>query len=301
MNDTRATTPRPRRTRLGVRGMITAVGAAGMAAAVTVGAFAIAGLSSAGEARDHVSELGQATSHAQEMEYFNADVSGWQTAYAWDARRIGGAAAVQPDNANRAGFLDISEELRAELDQMPVGILTNDEQALYDQIAADWDTFFTLDAQVSGLYAQNTPASVDAADALILGDSYEVYFGIIELTHQLKASLEERTAQAGIAAAESQASTTRTMVAVVVLGALLVLGVALAVVRRIVRPLAAVTAVATALAAGDLTRRSGVDQGDEVGRMAASLDQAQESLRSVLSSVAVSSDAVAASSEELSA
>ncbi len=281
--------------------MITAVGAAGMAAAVTVGGFALAGLDSGGNARERVAELSQAVSHVQEIEYYNADVSGWQTAYAWDARRIGPAEAVQPDNANRAGFLADAEALRAELDRMPVDALTAEETALFEQIAADWAQFFTLDDQVAALYAQSTPAGTDAADALILGDSYDVYFELIGLTQQLRESLDERTAEAGAAAAASQSNTTRTMVVVVVLGALLVLGIALVVVRRIVRPLAAVVSVAAALADGDLTRTSGVERSDEVGQVAAALDRAQANLRGLMASIAGSADAVAASSEELSA
>src|SRR3954463_5205482 len=102
MNRVRQADHRSRRLRLGVRGMISAVAATGMAAAVAVGGFALAGLGNAGHARDAVSALDGALSHAQQLEYYNADVSGWQTAYAWDARRIGPVLAVQADNANRA-------------------------------------------------------------------------------------------------------------------------------------------------------------------------------------------------------
>jgi methyl-accepting chemotaxis protein len=281
--------------------MIASVGAAGLLAAATVGAFALSGLGSAAQARDRVAALEGVRSHVQEIEYFNADVSGWQTAYAWDARRIGPVQAVQADSDNRAGFLDITDRLRTELAAMPVEDLTADEAAVFDEIRADWTTFFTLDDQVAALYSKGTTATTDAADALILGDSYDVYFGLIDLTHQLRQSVEQRVTQAAAAAADQQASTIRNMVVVVVLGSLVVLGTAVAVVRRIVRPLGAVMTVAAAMAEGDLTRSSGVDQNDEVGRMAAALDAAQTSMRTVMASVVASADAVAASSEELSA
>ena len=74
-----------------------------------------------------------------------------------------------------------------------------------------------------------------------------------------------------------------------------------AVVRRLTRTVRAVQRSAEAMAAGDLTTPTGVTSSDEVGRMAAALDSAQESLRDVLASVVASADAVAASSEELSA
>ena len=290
----------PRRS-LGVRGKILAVGAAGMAAALAVGVFALSGLGSAGNALENVNALDGALGHAQTIEYFNADVSGWQIAYAWDARRTGPLEAVAADADNRAGFLGIADKLRAELGAMPTEVLTGKEAKIFADITTKWQDFFTLDNQVVALYSQNTPAGTDAADALILGDSFAVYYDVIDLTRQLKESLAERVHAATDAAAKAEAQTRWTMIAVIVLGAIVVLGVALTVARRIIRPLGAVMNVATALAAGDLTRTSGVNQGDEVGRTAAALDKAVADLRQVLSSVVGSADAVAASSEELSA
>ncbi|SFF63610.1 methyl-accepting chemotaxis protein [Blastococcus tunisiensis] len=71
--------------------------------------------------------------------------------------------------------------------------------------------------------------------------------------------------------------------------------------RSITRPVSKVKLALEALATGDLTVRSNVTSRDEVGQMAAALDAAQASLREVLSGVVSSADAVAASSEELSA
>jgi methyl-accepting chemotaxis protein len=297
-----STTTPARRRSLGVRGKILAVGAAGMAAAVAVGAFAVSGLNSAGDSLDTVSELEGAASFAQTIETFNADVSGWQVAYAWDARRIGGAAAVQlTEGGNRAGFLDVGDRLRAELQKAPTDVFNEKELAIAEEIDAKWDDFFALDEEAAALYAQNTPASTDAADTLILNEGFGVYYELIDLTTALRESLEKRVAAAHVAGEDRQATTTQIMIGIIILGALIVFGVAFTVARRITRPLAAVMDVATALAAGDLTKTSGVSQGDEVGRTAAALDEAVVDLRDVLSSVVGSADAVAASSEELSA
>nr|WP_243697597.1 methyl-accepting chemotaxis protein [Geodermatophilus obscurus] len=287
--------------RIGVRGSILAVGAAGMAAAVAVGGFALSGLGAAGEARDEVGRLAAVLTGVQEIETSNADVTGWQTAYAWDARRVGGAAAVQDGNANRAGFLDSADRLRGHLEDIPTDVLTDTERATFTQIQQQWDAYFAVDDQVVLRYAQNTPAGIEAGDALVLGDGYNVYFEVLQLTADLRESLQDRVHAADAAADEEQAQTRWTMIAVVVLGALLAFALALTVARRIVRPIDAVASVAEALAAGDLTRTTGVRRDDEVGRAAAAIDAALGELRTVMTSVVGAADAVAASSEELSA
>jgi methyl-accepting chemotaxis protein len=301
MTSTQLPTAARRRRTIGVRGMITAVGAAGIVAALVVGGFALLGLRAGGDARLATERIGAALGEVQQIEYYDGDVSGWQVAYAWDARRIGPQAAVAADNGNRAGFLSDAKLLKTELTKVPTGVLTPAEASTFATLVADWGTFFAFDDQVVALYQQNTPAGTDAADALILGDSYNVYFDILKKTGELKKSLQQREAAATAAASAQQTSTTRTMLIAVVVGALAVLAISVVVVRRILRPLTAVAAVAGAMAEGDLTRVTGVDRRDELGRTAAALDAAQQSLRTVLSSVVASADAVAASSEELSA
>ena len=189
---THSTTAPGRRRGLGVRGKILAVGAAGMAAAIGLGTFAMGELSDGGEALERVGVLGEALSHVETVKYYDGDVSGWQVAYAWDARRIGPVEAVQPDSGNRAGYLADADALRAELAAVPTEVLTADEAAIFDRIVEDWDAFFAIDDEVVALFEQNTPASTDAADAMILGDGYDVYFEIFDLTEQLRSSLKDR-------------------------------------------------------------------------------------------------------------
>jgi methyl-accepting chemotaxis protein len=87
----------------------------------------------------------------------------------------------------------------------------------------------------------------------------------------------------------------------VVAGLLAVVALSVVTVRSITRPVRSVKASLDALATGDLTVATGVTSQDEIGQMAAALDIAQTNLREVLSGVVSSADAVAASSEELSA
>ncbi|GAB4083260.1 methyl-accepting chemotaxis protein [Modestobacter muralis] len=93
----------------------------------------------------------------------------------------------------------------------------------------------------------------------------------------------------------------KVLLAVISVGLLLTCLVGVAVTRAVTRPLVRIRDGLRALAAGDLTTRTDVDRNDELGQTALALDEAQGQLRSVLTSVAASSDAVAAASEELSA
>jgi methyl-accepting chemotaxis protein len=272
-----------------------------MAAALAVGGTAIVSARAAGDARHEVEALNQALDHAQKIEYYNADVSGWQAGYAWDVRRLGAAKALAPDNQERKTFHDLSDGLKAELAATPSAVLTPEEADLVTRISARWDDFFTLDEKAAALYAKDTPATTDAGDQVVLGDEVTVYVDIIDMTGKLEDSLRGRVAAAVTAADAQQSRTLWLVTAFIVLGALATLGAALAVGRRIVRPLASVVTVAEALAGGDLTRTTGIRRTDEVGRAAAALDSAQASLRGLVSSVASSADAVAASSEQLSA
>jgi methyl-accepting chemotaxis protein len=113
----------------------------------------------------------------------------------------------------------------------------------------------------------------------------------------------EREQAAGRAAdAHASYNAGRTMIIIViVLGALLALGIGFYVTKQILSCLGKVSDVARALAGGDLTARVGIDSRDEVGQMAADLDQAVSALRNTMNSVSENAMHLAASSEELSA
>jgi methyl-accepting chemotaxis protein len=110
---------------------------------------------------------------------------------------------------------------------------------------------------------------------------------------------ESIAAEEELTAAISRTQTISLLIALAALALIAVVGILT--MRSITRPVSRVKASLEALATGDLTVASGVRAKDEVGLMAAALDAAQESLREVLAGVVSSADAVAASSEELSA
>ena len=119
------------------------------------------------------------------------------------------------------------------------------------------------------------------------------------------ATLTEAESTAAVAAvdgAQHQYESTRTsLIALLLIGIAVAAATGVVIARTMTRGLGRVQRVVEAMAAGDMTAASGLSSRDEVGRLAQALDAAQESLRSVLAEVALSADAVAASSEELSA
>ncbi len=301
MDDTTPAKTRGPRRSLGLRPRILAVGAIGILAASVVGGTALVALGRLQSTTHRLGDLQQLSTQLQQVRFYNADVGSWQTAYAWDARKVGPVKAVADTSTNRAGYLRSTEGLRSTLASMPVGSMTDDERASFQRIGVLWNEFFSTDDAIKELYAQGDPLSVDRADATIAGPEHDIYYTINDETDALVASVTRRVA-GEVADASSAAQRAR----VVVVAAILLAAVGISVwaalisngvvvrVRRVQRAL-------VAMAGGDLTARAVVSGRDEVAQMAAALNEAQESVRSVVEQVAVSASAVASSSEELSA
>jgi methyl-accepting chemotaxis protein len=141
--------------------------------------------------------------------------------------------------------------------------------------------------------------NVDVAP--ILAECDRLYGIVGELGDRLSAAQVAAVEQTNKDAAATYSSGVTQVVVVLAVGAVVGIGLALLISRQIVRPLRRVKTSLDYLAQGDLTHDAEVASADEVGQMAAALTQAQANLREVLAGVVTSADAVAASSEELSA
>jgi methyl-accepting chemotaxis protein len=161
---------------------------------------------------------------------------------------------------------------------------------------ADWRTL--RDQQ---LVAAVKAGDADAAGAVVNGPMQKANNAFAEPLDAMYEHVAGEVTPARTAAANAYSSSRTLMVVALIVGAVLSVLLAVLVGRMIVRPLRRVSTVLDRLAEGDLTATAGVDQRDEVGRMAGALDAAQAALREVLAGVATSADAVAASSEELAA
>ena len=128
------------------------------------------------------------------------------------------------------------------------------------------------------------PASAEARDLLALAAKAESADGLATAA-SAKASYESGRLQ---------------VIAVLSIGILISLGLAMYAARSIVVPLRRVSAAIDAVAAGNLTATAGVRSRDEVGAMAAALDVANARTRGAIGAVAHTAETLASSSEELS-
>ena len=215
------------------------------------------------------------------------------------------SATYSTDPAAKQNDLTARDEARAALSDAAKKLVADTEptprvRAAVKTAMADIAQYIELGKQLDALGAAGKATSPEFID--LRTNKVGPLSGKIVEELQALSELESTTAAQQAAAAHHDYTSTRTaLLVVMIVGALLALVFGALVARGITRALERVRASAERLAEGDLTQRAGVDQRDEVGRMAEAIDAAQDSLRDVMAAVVASADAVAASSEELSA
>jgi methyl-accepting chemotaxis protein len=278
---------------LGVLTKIVAAVGTAIAVALVVGVLALSALSAAADRTSAMHQQNTVGAQlAQEMRY---------QYIAFRFASLNRTTAPTPElkqqfqeerAAAREGLLAAGERLRGET--RPTGeVLT-----ALDTVQAKIETYFSLADQLDALAASGRMAEFNELRTKQVGP---LSGQIVEDLLALSMNEQEAAQQSAQEAEDSAAATRTTLLVVLALGSVLAVGAGVLVARSITRVLARVGRSIERLAEGDLTRPTGVDQRDDVGRMAASLDDALGSLREVLAAVVASADAVAASSEELSA
>ncbi|GAB2610893.1 hypothetical protein Aab01nite_25290 [Paractinoplanes abujensis] len=178
--------------------------------------------------------------------------------------------------------------------------------------AADGVAGCGLPGDMAQTFTEDRPAFVDfgqfISDFVASGDKRTRIGEIAErnnVTDDKLGALIDRVTAAVETEEGDMASTisqTRTLSIVVALvGLVLLIGLAIPLARSILVPVRTLGAVIDALARGDLTGRSGITSRDELGRMAAGLDGALESIRGSLETIGRDADALAGAAGELSA
>jgi methyl-accepting chemotaxis protein len=247
------------------RSLRTKIGAAAMTATVS-------GLIVGGLAVNTIHELNQnaAAAHRQSLAIETAVGSFSTNIEAFS----GGMSATQlyPAIADR-----IKEGMAANQAAVGEAFTTLDEHLAGDETVAkaksDWEAYLAFISATSG--GRATPAQ--------LAEAVKEYDKLRNALTEDQTALRERAvqmAEKSISDSESSGSSAAWTVGVVlVVGMILSLVIGFQVAARVGRTVREVARIAEGLAEGDLTRTSGVNSRDEIGRMAAALDQGVARLR----------------------
>ena len=219
------------------------------------------------------------------------------------ARAMVAQAAAATDDAGRTANLESMRGSDADLDAASAQFLASgpsaEVAAAFSAFQRDWAAYRSLrDAKLVPAVSKGDAAtfqSVMATDGKAListaADSLDRAEGLMGDA----GVAADRDAQGGYR------SSRVAVLALLVAGLALGVGVAAWVTRLIVRPLAVVSEVLRGVAQGDLTGRAEVGSKDELGAMASDLNTAVGALRSTVQAMSGSADTLAGSSEELSA
>jgi methyl-accepting chemotaxis protein len=192
-----------------------------------------------------------------------------------------------------AATAERQDALMSEYSELVAGIATADDFA---KTRSTWLAFHSgLRTTMLGLPPlAGAPASGSSTDLGAL---------VGQMEEQLQKLSTAEKAQASAVAAHGTSTyraAVRQLLLTLVIALVLALLFAGVVVRTIVRPIVEVSRALDDLAAGDLRSVVSVEGRNETGRMARSLTRAQESLRSALSIIRDSSEALAGNSDQLS-
>ncbi|RBY76495.1 methyl-accepting chemotaxis protein [Blastococcus sp. TF02-09] len=273
------------------RKIIAAVATSVVGGAV-VGAVALNALSSGAEqAERSYQENTRGLAEIAEMRYQFTQAQLQQALGLLQAATPGEATPAEKQSAALAALSDAGERYRSETSPTP------SQREILDQLEGE--------IEQNGVILEDLVAAFTSGDmASLAGLQSELAVTQGAIDRDIAALLDSELADGRAAAADitsTEERATTVLVVLLALSSVLALAVGYLVARGIRTTLAKVQGVAERLAEGDLTRPTGVDQQDELGRTAAALDSARESLRQMMASVVASADAVAASSGELEA
>jgi signal transduction histidine kinase len=241
-----------RRVRVGARFAI----AFGVILALTLTTGAVAFVASREQSKTlrQAQDATKLVQYVTEQKYYDADISGWQAAYAWDTYRIGVDAALAEDNPNRANYLEDRATLVTALKTAPTQLMTADERAVNVELIGLWDQFIDFDNRAVVAYRDGRTAD---AEAHILEGGYPVYQQILASMDRLEASVVQRSAAAEAHAVRVAETALLLIVGFAVLAVVLVALMLVALIRTVVVPLRALTARAEEVASERLPEAIG--------------------------------------------
>ncbi|HYH24303.1 MAG TPA: methyl-accepting chemotaxis protein, partial [Blastococcus sp.] len=270
----------------------------GVKIGAAVGVLAIVAVAMTVLAMARLSSMESAANRINENVGTLAELANIQRSWQGDRSRYNsyGLTDQATRSALRADLTERRETIEGQLDA-------------YAEITVNKEAFEVFRGHVTDYYEVADAQLLPAADRGDLAGAARIITGPLQDSSDLIMdeynAMQERRVAAGQAdtddAADIVDEAVRTLWLALAVGLAVAGGLTVWVIRRIVSTVRSVQQAVEALAAGDLTVTPESRSNDELGRMAAALETAQVSLRSLMSSVVASADAVAASSEELSA
>ena len=184
-------------------------------------------------------------------------------------------------------------ELRKQYERL---ISTPEEKKLYDEFAANWGKYISVNDGALELSRKNQN---DDARAIVEGESLRLYNTSGEYLDKLVKMNNDGAEQARKASERTYNQARTTLVVVAVLAIALAIAAAVWLIRSITAPLARAVEVADRVAGGDLTAHIDVDSRDETGQLLSALQRMQQSLVRTVSVVRQNSESVASASAQI--
>ncbi|MGA5303776.1 methyl-accepting chemotaxis protein [Nucisporomicrobium flavum] len=238
----------------------------------------------------------------QDVEYYAADVSGWQSLWVNDVAAYGFAYLDGPVEFNREGLLDSKKSVYELLAKIDTSHLTPAERTTFAKLKPAWDDFFAWDDKMlSWLRADDSRATLRRVmDSINDGPASDSWAAVLDVTSELYKSVQARATKQAEAAADVRRTSEQVLGGTLMLALILAIVLALWATRSVVRPLNVVVAALGRLARRDLTARTELHRGDELGRLGDALNTTAESLRETVAAIAGHAGTIATASGDLS-
>jgi methyl-accepting chemotaxis protein len=172
------------------------------------------------------------------------------------------------------------------------------DTALIDQLQTDWDAY--ADIATNKLIPAGNRSALKEWATVRDSEVLPVLKRLFESLSTMDGLETADAAKNGVAAKSGYESSRTTSIITLTVGIVVALAIGVIVARKIVQSLTKVTYVCDGLADGDLTRTTGLDTGDEPGRMARALDTALSRLRQTIATIEGSATSLAGASEQMS-
>ncbi len=272
-----------------VRAKVLAIAVIGAVTAVLITVVALVSLSAQQDAVKRIEqEISTANQESQAMER-----------YIWNSR-------LQVNSTRATVSASINEELFAEFEQNYSDAVAHAEllwshfdSQYKDEVMTSLESYRTL---VLGDFKDQTLRMASAnAERIRINELNPAGEGLLELFDKINQEIEQFGVDSTAQAAQSARLQNMVVIAVAVLGSLLALGLGLMIANHMVRDIHSVRDALRALSNGDFTSQTEVASRDEIGEMAQALEQVQENLREILSSVVETSEQAVSENIVLSA